>query len=275
MKSKVAVVKGERGLDTVYRAINLIPLEKALQSYNRVLIKVNFITTKDWRTGATTDPVVVEALINRLKDLGKKIHVVESDAQTTNADKAVFASGMQEMLDRVGIDFINMRHLEEKVKIPIQDGKTLNEIKVAKIATDSAIISAAKLKTHTTTKVTLGMKNMFGMLTTKWKGKFHLRDMDKVIRDINSVLPPHVVVIDGFVGMEGKGPVHGSPVKMNTIIAGTDPVATDATAARIMGFDPHEINHIIWAHQSGIGNIEKIEIVGSKMEDVIRPFERF
>ena len=274
MKSKVALVKGERGLDPVYNAIDMIPFEEALEAWNRVLIKVNFITTKDWKTGATTDPIVVEGIINRLRELNKEIYVVESDAQTTNADKAVAASGMQEMLDRVGVDFINMRHLEDKVMIPIQDGKTLKEIKVAKIATESAIISAAKLKTHTTTKVTLGMKNMFGMLTTKWKGKFHLKDMDKVIHDINSVLPPHVVIIDGFVGMEGKGPVHGMPVKMNTVIAGTDPVATDATAAVIMGFDPNEINHIIWSHQSGIGNLDDIEIVGSKIEDIIRPFDR-
>jgi len=274
MKSKVALVKGERGLDPVYNAIDMIPFEEALEAWNRVLIKVNFITTKDWKTGATTDPIVVEGIINRLRELNKEIYVVESDAQTTNADKAVAASGMQEMLDRVGVDFINMRHLEDKVMIPIRGGKTLKEIKVAKIATESAIISAAKLKTHTTTKVTLGMKNMFGMLTTKWKGKFHLKDMDKVIHDINSVLPPHVVIIDGFVGMEGKGPVHGRPVKMNTVIAGTDPVATDATAAAIMGFDPNEINHIIWSHKSGIGNLDDIEIVGSKIEDIIRPFDR-
>jgi uncharacterized protein (DUF362 family) len=65
----------------------------------------------------------------------------------------------------------------------------LNKIKVAKIATESAIVSAAKLKIHRGTQVTLGLKNMFGMLTTKWKGKFHLRGMHKVIHDINKILP--------------------------------------------------------------------------------------
>jgi uncharacterized protein (DUF362 family) len=124
------------------------------------------------------------------------------------------------------------------------------------------------------TKVTLGMKNMFGMLTTKWKGKFHLRGMDKVIHDINLTLPPQLVVIDGFVAMEGRGPVHGKPVKMDTIIAGSDPVATDATAARIIGFDPWEIEHIKWAHQSGIGDIEDIEVIGNSIENVYRPFQR-
>jgi len=274
MKAKVALVEGKRGLAPVYDALDLIPFEEALEPWSRVLVKVNFITTKDWRMGATTDPVVVEALINRLMDIRKEVYVVESDAQTTNADKAVVASGMQEMLDRVGVDFVNMRHLEDKVKIPIHGCKALEEIQVARIATESGLISAAKLKTHTSTKVTLGMKNMFGMLTTKWKGRFHLMDMDRVIHDVNLVLPPHVVVIDGLVGMEGRGPVHGRPVEMNTIIAGTDPVATDATAARVMGFDPSEVNHIVWSHQSGIGSLNEIEVVGSKIEDVVRPFKR-
>jgi uncharacterized protein (DUF362 family) len=258
----------------VYRALDLIPFEKSLENWDRVLVKVNFITTKDWKTGATTDPLVVEAIINRLRGLGKDVIVVESDAQTTDADKAVVASGMQEMLDRVGVEFINMRHLDDKVALHVPEGKVLNEIKVAKIATESAIVSAAKLKTHIGTKVTLGMKNMFGMLTTKWKGKFHLRGMDKVIHDINLTLPPQLVVIDGFVAMEGRGPVHGKPVKMDTIIAGSDPVATDAIASRTMGFDPEEIDHIKWGHESGIGNMEDIEVVGNSIEDVYRPFER-
>jgi uncharacterized protein (DUF362 family) len=68
--SRVAVVKGERSLETVYRAIDLIPFSDALRDWDRVLIKVNFITTKNWETGATTDPMVVEALVNRLRELG-------------------------------------------------------------------------------------------------------------------------------------------------------------------------------------------------------------
>jgi uncharacterized protein (DUF362 family) len=272
--SKVAVVKGERSLETVYRALDLIPYREALEPWSRVLVKVNFITTKNWATGATTDPLVVEALIDRVRGLGKEVLVVESDAQTTDADKAVVASGMKEMLDRVGVEFVNMRHVDEKVELPVKHGKALTSIKVAKMATDSAIVSAAKLKTHMGTKVTLGMKNMFGMLTTKWKGRYHIQGMDKVVHDICLTLPPALTVIDGFVAMEGRGPVHGKPVQMNTIIASTDVVAADATAARAMGFDPDEVNHIRWAHESGIGTKDNVEILGDGVDAVKRVFER-
>ena len=267
------MIRGERSLETVYRALSLVPCREALSQWDRVLIKVNFITTKSWETGATTDPLVVEAIINRVRDLGKEPVVVESDAQMTNADQAVVASGMKETLDRVGVQFVNMRHAE-KVKVPVRGGKALDSIEVARIATDSGIVSAAKLKTHAETGVTLGMKNMFGMLATKWKGRYHLSGMHKVIHDICLALPPHLTVIDGFIAMEGRGPVHGSPVKMDTIIAGTDVVATDATACRVMGFNPEEVKHITWGHQSGIGDMANVEVVGDGVEAVRRVFAR-
>lgn len=273
--SRVAVVKGERSLETVYRVLDLVPYRETLKPFSGVLIKVNFITAKNWETGATTDPMVVEAIINRVRDLGKEPVVVESDAQLTNADKAVVASGMKEMLDRVGVPFVNMRHAEEKVEVPVRGGKTLDSIKVAKMAMESAIVSAAKLKTHMGTGVTLGMKNMFGMLTTKWKGRYHLNGMHKVIHDICLTLPPSLTVIDGFVAMEGRGPVQGTPVRMDAVIAGTDVVATDTVACRVMGFTPDEIDHIVWGHQSGIGTMEDVEVVGDGVEAVRRVFNRF
>ena len=61
---------------------------------------------------------------------------------------------------------------------------------------------------------------------------------------------------------------------MDLIIAGKDAVATDATTARIMGLDPHEISHIRTASQKGLGSIDDIEIVGAKLEDVQRPFKK-
>ena len=272
--SRVAIANGERSLETVNKAIDLIPIQDALKDWERVLIKVNFITTKNWETGATTDPMVVEALIHRLRALGKEVIIVESDAQTTNADKAWVTSGMNEVGERLDVPFINMRHVDEKIELDVPDGRVLKKIKVAKIATESAIISAAKLKTHMGTKVTLGLKNMFGMLTTKFKGKYHVRGMDKVIHDINKTIPPQVTVIDGFIAMEGKGPVNGKPVKMDTIIASVDPVAADTIASRIMGFEPEEIDHIKWSHESKIGTMDDIEVVGDRVESVRRIFQR-
>jgi uncharacterized protein (DUF362 family) len=273
-KSTVAIVKGERGLDPVFKALDLIDYESALVGYKKVLIKVNFITTMTWDTGATTDPMVVEAIIQRLKKLSLEIYVVESDATMTNADKAFEVTGMAEMCKRNGVECLNLRHSPDKIKVKVPNGECLKEITVPRIVTESAIISVAKMKTHMATKVTLGMKNMFGLLPDKFKAKYHAKGINKVIVDINTIIKPHLTVIDGFVAMEGRGPTDGSPVKMDLIIAGKDPVATDATGARVMGIDPHEISHIRTAHQKGLGNIDDIEIVGSQLDEVKRVFKR-
>jgi uncharacterized protein (DUF362 family) len=217
--------------------------------------------------------MVVEAIILRLKDLGIEAIVVESDATVTNADKAYEATGMKEMVERNGVKFINLRYEKDKVKIPIPDCETLKSITVPRIVMESAVISAAKMKTHMATKVTLGMKNMFGLMPDKYKAKFHMNGISKVVVDINTVIKPQLTVIDGFVAMEGRGPTGGDPVKMDLIIAGKDVVATDATCARVMGLDPHEISHIRTAAEKGLGNIDNVEILGTKFEDVKRNFK--
>jgi len=272
--SRVAVVKGERGHEPVFRALDLIDYKSALAGKDKVLIKVNFITDKTWETGATTDPIVVEAIIMKLKKLSVSATVVESDATITNADKAFVKTGMKEMCQRNGVEFLNLRYVKDRVKIPIEQGETLNSITVPRLVVESAIVSAAKLKTHSATGVTLGMKNMFGLLPDKFKAKYHAMGISKVVVDINSVLKPALTVIDGFVGMEGKGPVDGTPVKMDVIIAGKNVVATDAVGCRVMGIDPHSIKHIRRAQEKALGNIDNIEVVGEKIENVARTFNK-
>lgn len=273
-QSRVAIVRGERGYEPVFEALDLIDYRSALAGFSKVLIKVNFITTMTWDTGATTDPLVVEAIIQRLKRLPIEIYVVESDASLTNADKAFEATGMADMCKRNGVGYLNLRYLGDKVKIPIPNGEALKDVTVPRLVRESALISAAKMKTHMSTKVTLGMKNMFGLLPDKLKMKYHAIGINKVIVDINTVLKPHLTIIDGFVAMEGNGPTDGIPIKMNLIIAGKDPVATDATCARVMGLDPHEVSHIRTAYQKGLGSIDDIEVVGAKLEEVRRVFKR-
>ncbi|MHA2064518.1 MAG: DUF362 domain-containing protein [Candidatus Thorarchaeota archaeon] len=272
--SKVAVIKGERSLDTVYKAMDLIPYKETLQQWDRVLIKVNFVTSKTWDTGTTTDPIVVEAIINSVRDLGKEVLVVETDATSTNADKAVVKTGMKEMLDRVGVDFVNMRKLKEQVKLNVIDGKTLESFKVAKIATESAIISAAKLKGVSGVVVSMGLKNMFGMLSDKMKMKFHRKGLHKVIHDVCKTLPPTLSVVDGFVGLKGFMPLRGTPVPFNTIIASTDSVACDSVGVQIVGQDPQDVDYLRWLHEFGLGEIENYEIVGNDIEPLKEIFAK-
>jgi uncharacterized protein (DUF362 family) len=273
MSSKVAIVKGERSVETVARALGLIGNLDTL-SNKPVLIKVNFITTKTWETGATTDPIVVEALIKAIQTRNSEVYVVESNATSTNADKAAERTGMLDLCKRYNVPFLNLSKLDEKVVLRVQDHEALSQITIPRIVANGYVVSAAKMKTHSETQVTLGLKNMFGLIPDRMKWKYHIKGIGKVIVDINTVLRPTLTLIDGFVAMEGSGPVHGTPVKMDLIVAGRDPVSTDSTASRIMGFDPKSIYHIRRVAEKGLGEMDNVEIVGERIETVARRFTR-
>jgi uncharacterized protein (DUF362 family) len=273
----VALVSGPREVETVYKAVRLVGgLEDVAREFDRALIKVNFISTKTYETGVTTDPLVVEGLVHKAKEVFDHVFVVESDASMTNADDACRATGIQDVCNRTGVEFLNLRREKDRVELPIPNGETLKTIKVPRIVVESAVINAAKLKTHKATGVSLGMKNMFGLLPEKTKFKYHLRNISKVVLDINTVLKPQFTVIDGFYALEGPGPTSGTPVKMDLVIAGRDVVAVDATACRVIGIEPSEIYHIRRAYEKGLGEMKetRINVVGSEIERVKREFKR-
>ena len=272
--SRVAVVKGERGLKPVYRAMDLIPYKEVLEAWDTVLVKPNLITSHTYETGITTDPMVVEAVINRVHELGKKAIVVETEGGITSPDEAIHTTGMMDVIERLGAEYVNMRKLKDKVELVVDDPRKVKKFKVARMATENAIITVPTMKTLHHTSITMGFKNMFGMLTTRKKFLMHRHGMNKVIHDICKTLPPTMSVIDGFYGKSGKGPWQGDPIKMDTIIASVDPVAADATAARCIGIDPETIDHVKWLHEAGIGEITDIEVVGDGIEAVYQKWDR-
>ena len=93
-------------------------------------------------------------------------------------------------------------------------------------------------------------------------------------------LKPNLTVIDGFVAMEGNGPVHGNLIHLGVAVVGIDSVATDAVAANLMGFNPSDIGYLYYANEEGLGisELSKIEILGANISDVqklCKPHENY
>ena len=87
--------------------------------------------------------------------------------------------------------------------------------------------------------------------------------------------PVHLAILDGFTAMEGRGPTEGTPVDLRVAVASTDFIAADSVGARIMGFDPEEIGYLHHAIAGGLGegSLDRIRILGERLEDCIRPLE--
>ena len=137
-------------------------------------------------------------------------------------------------------------------------------------------INAPVLKTHFASTLTAAMKNLKGTTTYDEKKRFHYLNLNQAVAELNQVLKPNLIVIDGTIAMEGDGPVAGTPVELNLVMAGTDAVAVDTIAARIMEIDPEEVAPLAWAKKMGFGvwDEKEIRILGNSIREVFRPFKR-
>lgn len=229
---------------------------------------------------ACTNPIVIAALIDLIREAGGEPVVGESSMIGCDTMSAYEKSGLKEICEEKNVPFIDFNSCE-MMHISLPKGIFIKEIVVPKeIFTFDKIVSVPVLKTHLLTGVTLGLKNMKGMQSGDEKIKLHsagIKELHIGIVDINTdfsngKIRPDLVVIDGSYGQEGEGPIGGDVVKMDVIIAGTDVVATDATACRVMGINPYGIEHIKMAWERGLGEIENIQILGEKIEDVAKKF---
>jgi uncharacterized protein (DUF362 family) len=110
------------------------------------------------------------------------------------------------------------------------------------------LVSMPKLKTHHWAGVTLSLKNMFGIVPGScygWpKNVLHWAGIDRAILDVNAACRPDFAIVDGIVGMEGNGPIQGTPKASGVLVLGNDPVAVDSTCCRIMGLVPERVKYL-------------------------------
>ncbi len=132
------------------------------------------------------------------------------------------------------------------------------------------LVSMPKLKTHHWAGVTLSMKNMFGIVPGGcygWpKNVLHWAGIDRAILDINAAARPDFAIVDGIVGMEGNGPIQGTPKSSKVLILGDDPVAVDATCCRLMGLAPERVKYLSRAC-SFLGHVNS-EMIQQLGEDI-------
>ena len=125
--------------------------------------------------------------------------------------------------------------------------------------------------------VTLSLKNMFGIvpgIKYGWpKNLLHWAGIHERILDICATVPIHFVIADGITAMEGNGPLQGTARELGKLVLADDPVAADATCARLMGFNPVRVEHIRMAGDF-LGNLDAraIEVVGDRTPPPSRPF---
>lgn len=164
-----------------------------------------------------------------------------------------------------------------QVEVTIPNATVMARTRLPKMVLDAdAVIYLPKLKTHYISGMTAAIKAAHGLQITEDRAKYHRQDLNHKLVDLLRAIKPRLAIVDAILAMEGQGPVAGTPVQFNVIVAGADVVAVDTVCASIMGFDPFEIPTTRIAYRDGLGeaDLNKIVIRGNSIDDVKRSFKR-
>lgn len=268
---KVAIVRVEKDVEaSVLKSIDLLG-GLNVKKGNTVVVKPNVCLPKNIDNMIITDPRVLEAVLNIAKKKAKKVIVVESDSRSGTADYRVTKSGIMEIIQKCSVEFLNLS--EDETEEREVAGLTLQIPKT--VLNADFLINMPKLKTSGMKQmfVTIAMKNMFGTLANKKKYKLHKALVD-ILVFLNRTIRQDLTIVDGIVGMQGIGPDRGSPVNMNLIVSGLNPITTEAVCCQVMGINPYAVEPLWRAYKAGVGeiDIEKIQILGENIDAVKKKF---
>ena len=275
MQKPIALIKqGTDGKKLAYESLTEIAAEEVLAQKDKILIKPNITVAMADSTGVTTHVSLVEGILQFLSDHGIKNAVIGEGGgcDITKAYEELGFAAVAEKYQAPLVDFNRDDEVIVKVANPLDRG----EFGLAKTVVEcDCIINAPCLKVHKwESRVTLCMKNMMGCIARS-RSFMHQNFNQKIIDLMSVVNKSYVNIIDGIVGREGDE-IGGDAVGMGLIIASRDWVAADAVGAAVMGFAEGEVGHILLAeeHGFGVGRLENIEIRGTSIESVRRPFRR-
>jgi len=248
--------------------LKVLPLDIPLD--RPVVLKPNLVYPISWKSGVVSDVRLVRMLIEYLRELGvRSITLAEGPGLGVDAAEAFAKSGFAALSREMNVPLID---LNQAKRYPVKwyDG----DLQLPEIFRDAYYINLPKLKTHLNTLVTLGLKNQKGLLAHADKKKFHRNGLHRPVAELLSAIRPDLTILDGFLAIEGDGPLAGGrKVKLGVIIIGTDPVAVDSAGCRLMGIDPMEVEHLKLAYEMGLGIIEP-GVIGDQLKDCARRFKR-
>jgi uncharacterized protein (DUF362 family) len=281
--STVSLVKGNDRRDIVFQALKNLESDilASLGDKKRILVKPNFVSTT--RELAASHPDEIRAILDFFQPHFKVEIIVGESAPSRNGTFEGYRNfGYLPLEKEYGIKLVDLN--KEPWVYRYVFGKDHRPLPIRIISTfldrDTYIISAAKMKTHDRAVTTLSLKNTLigaplndGTKNDKWLTHMEYNFTPKETLHFNMFhlaqeIWPDLGVIDGFVAMEGNGPVGGTPVEAKVALASLDPLALDTLTTKIMGFDPGKILYLTALAEAGMGqgDLTKVQVLGTPLD---------
>ena len=241
-------------------------IETLIKPTEKVLIKPNLLRSSPPEKGVTTHPLLVKALTEILKDIGAQ--VIIGDSPSLGPFQIVAKkTGVLEVAKSCGVKLIN---LDQSLSISTPSGFSFKKIDLdPRVLEVDHVINLPKLKTHSMTLLTLGVKNLFGCVPGAKKSSWHLKaGIDReafstLLLEIALTVRPSLSILDAVWGMEGNGPSSGEPKFIGKLMASKDPLALDRAVVEGLGLSPEALLTLKVAQQRGI--LPEIKVLGNPL----------
>ena len=284
--------------ERVFQAIDAIGgIPDKIRSASKILIKPNlgWIDYRRYkgRLIALTEPCITHAVLRAIRSVNKGEIILADAPGTMRIEELAGLAGYTELLGELDVKLVDCFD-GPFVEVPVPGGGVMfrrywfNR----EVANADVVVSIAKLKVHVMAGISLCVKNLFGFPPSPIYGVTDSRSylhypvrLSRMLVDLASIFKPCLNIIDGLIGEECEE-WNGPPVESNLILAGTNPIATDAVGTMVMGFNPLaefpeppflcEINHLKLASSKGLGPVDpaKIQILGDSVKSIKIPFRK-
>ncbi|HRU41267.1 MAG TPA: DUF362 domain-containing protein [Candidatus Diapherotrites archaeon] len=264
-----AIVDASKSENCVEVVLNMIEAPKIIGQGACVVITANMVDNKPASTGTVVHPDLLRKVIKYAKKFNPSRIVVAAGSGGAPTQQVFEEIGFNRIIREEEIEFMDLNYgpyIELSLNHDI-----VSSIKINKLCEEMDVhISFTPIKMHKEATVSLGIKNValswppaeiHGM--PKKKLGIH-EDLHSFIAAMGEVVPIDITLLSGMNGMIWTGPSDGKAVSSNLIVAGTDPVAADAVAARMMGLLPQAVHYLFELHRRGLGqaDIKKINMKG-------------
>ncbi len=279
--SLVSIVRYERPLESVRKAVELCRGLDHLPPKAKVFIKPNIVF---WtveanfpKYGVITTSRVIEDMVILLKEYGVDDIVIGEGTvlrppQATEHQEHAFETlGYTALQKRYGVKLLNIWKRPFK-KIDLGAGVILKFN--ADILESDFVVDLPVLKTHSMTVVSLGIKNLKGMIDIPSRKKCHStgprKDLHFMVARLADPMPPMLTLLDGIYTSERGPNIDGTMHRSNLLVASADVLSADMVGAEVLGHHPADVPHLVHAarKRKRLLDLSDVDVAGESIEDV-------
>ncbi|NLS76088.1 MAG: DUF362 domain-containing protein [Chloroflexi bacterium] len=254
---------GASPADKVGQVLSLLGgIAQVVRPGQRVLLKPNWVAPFPH---ATTDLALIAAVAEQVRAAGGEPFLAESSGFEFDTAATFALLGLEEWAAGLGLPLQNLD--EGPFETVPAEIRPFDRLEIARCALEAdVVINLPRMKRHSYTRVTLGMKNLMGLLSRASRRELHTRGLERGIVALARLVRPALTILDGLVTTSRA--VYGVTEERGIVVGGRDVVALDHYGCRLLGVEPYAIEHIWRGASAGVGTMS-YRVAGAQVHPAI------